>query len=330
MKKKNILVTGGSGFIGTRLVKCLLVNNNNVRVMGRSVKYNTSNDDIEYFCGDIANKWDVINACKDIEIVFHLAAAMHGDWNEHKTTTIGGVKNILDACVENGVKRIIYLSTLNVYDVLQGDGTNDITENSPYEVYPEKRGNYSHAKILAEKYLINNMPDNISLDIFHPGLVYGNSKYPFPIDVGKLFFNRIIVVLGLGFKNLPFVYIENLINALILSCNIKQIRKHRVNIYNLVDKDIITARKYIKVFSLITNHKYVNVYVPYTLILLFGHVYDFINSIINKKSYFSYKIHILMSKSSYSSENIEQDLQYVQKYNFDKAMSHFFGKPYSH
>ncbi len=324
--KKLVLVTGGTGFIGQRLVKRILADGYKVRLLSRSGKNNEKikHDQLEYIEGDIASAHDVNNACKNVDAVYHLAAAMQGRWDDHQRITIDGTKNIVDACKKNKVNKLIYISTLNVYDASSYKKNITISEDFPYENNPLMRGNYSHAKLNAEKYLIEQQPKGLSISIIRPGLVYGNPERPFPLDVGKKLFNKLFIVPGMGNKKIPFVYVENLIDA-ILSVDLGEIDiNNEIKIYNVVDKDSITARQYLNEYSTISNHFFFKIYIPFFLILSAGKVVDTINAFRNKKSYNYYKVKLLMNESLYSTERIEKDLGWSQRFNFKSAMLDFF------
>ncbi len=323
--EKLVLVTGGTGFIGQRLVKRILADGYKVRLFSRSGKNNEKikHDQLEYIEGDIASAHDVNNACKDVDAVYHLAAAMQGSWEEHQRITIDGTKNIVDACKENKVNQLIYISTLNVYDASSYDKNLTVNEDFPYENNPLMRGHYSHAKLLAEKYLLEHQPKGLSTFIIRPGLVYGNPERPFSLDVGKKLFNKLFIIPGMGNKKIPFVYVENLIDA-ILCVDLEEMSLESViKIYNVVDKDYMTARQFLTEYLKITNQTFFKIYIPFFLILSAGKVVDMLNEIRNKKSYNYYKVKLLMNESLYSTERIEKDLGWSQHLDFKSAMLDF-------
>ncbi len=326
-QNKTILVTGGTGFIGQHLVKRILANGYKVRLLSRSKENSaiTTPDQLECIKGDISHTHDVINACKGIHAVYHLSAAMQGNWDDHQKITINGTRNIVKACEENKVKHLIYISTLNVYDASNYKKDKTISEDFPYETKPDMRGNYSHAKLIAEKYLIEHQPKNLVVNIIRPGLVYGNPEHPFSLDVGKKLFNKFFIIPGMGNKKIPFVYVKNLVDA-ILCINIEETGPdNSLKVYNVTDKDHVTARQYLKEYLAITNQSFLNIYIPFTLLLLAGKTVDILNRIRHKKSYLCYKIKLLMNESLYSTEHIQKDLSWSQRYDFKSAMFDFLG-----
>jgi UDP-glucose 4-epimerase len=119
MKKEKVLVIGGAGFIGSYVVKELIKNNYAVRVFDIQKPYEKINH-IEYLNGDFRNKTDVLNAVKDCDIVYNFAGIVDLDiansqpYNTLHTNVLGNL-NILDAIVNNNIRRYVFASTIYVY-----------------------------------------------------------------------------------------------------------------------------------------------------------------------------------------------------------------------
>lgn len=129
MEKKSILVTGGSGFIGSHIVEYLLENNVKfVRILDNlstGKKSNIENmlekfSNLEFLYGDISNLETCRNAVKDIDIICHQAAlgsvprSINDPLLSH-ISNVNGFLNILIAAKENGIKRVVYASSSSVY-----------------------------------------------------------------------------------------------------------------------------------------------------------------------------------------------------------------------
>ncbi len=118
-----MLVTGGSGTIGARLVDHLLVLDPEVvRVFGRDetkqfyqrLRHRDSN--VRFLIGDIRDRDRLVRACEGIDVVFHCAALKHvesGEYNpfEATQTNVTGTQNVIDACLAAGVATMILTSS---------------------------------------------------------------------------------------------------------------------------------------------------------------------------------------------------------------------------
>jgi UDP-N-acetylglucosamine 4,6-dehydratase len=119
----NILVTGGTGSIGYELIRQLLsYNPNKIVVYTRNESEQVAmkqsfSDSRLYFCiGDIRDKEALFKACEGIDYVFHLAALKHVPVCEEQPiealkTNVIGTQNVIDAALQNGVKKVINMST---------------------------------------------------------------------------------------------------------------------------------------------------------------------------------------------------------------------------
>jgi dihydroflavonol-4-reductase len=182
----NILITGGSGFIGRYLIDELLIRNYNVKIITRQNKLNFKN--IEITKGDITNIDNCLSALKNIDAVFHNAAYAtdYGDKREIFNTNIIGTKNIFKACLKKGINRIIYTSTAGVYgfpNIMEKiDETSDI---KPYNIYHK-------SKFEGEKILNKNK--DIQVSIIRPPLVLGFGGKGSEIIINKIREKKMIFI----------------------------------------------------------------------------------------------------------------------------------------
>ncbi len=120
-KKKVALVTGGNGTLGKQLVRTL-TEDGGYEVHSLDLllpeEDNINNDVYTYIQTNILNKNDLLIAFKNVDAVFHCAGlvpntVLHND-NEYYTINYEGTKAVVDACIECGVKRLIYTSSASV------------------------------------------------------------------------------------------------------------------------------------------------------------------------------------------------------------------------
>lgn len=128
------LVTGGAGFIGSHVVRELLLDNRTVRVLikpGEDTR-NLRGLSIETVEGDLRSPEVVRSAVQGVDRVFHLAA-VYALWTRTPglmhAVNVEGTRNLLSACHKSGVSRVVYTSSLAVF---AGQGDHDATEESPF------------------------------------------------------------------------------------------------------------------------------------------------------------------------------------------------------
>jgi FlaA1/EpsC-like NDP-sugar epimerase len=134
-KNKKILVTGGTGSIGSEIVRQLLQYNPEViRVFSRdeSKQFSLQHENAEfknlrYLIGDIRDKERLVYASKDIDYIFHAAALKHVPSCEYNPfeavkTNVIGVQNVIEAAITNNVKKVISVSTDKVVNPMNTMG----------------------------------------------------------------------------------------------------------------------------------------------------------------------------------------------------------------
>lgn len=216
MNKYKILVTGGTGFIGSHLVEKLVKDDHDVKCLIRK----TSNSElldrlgIEKIYGDINDISSIETALKEIDIVYHTVGVL-GKWTVPEETYwrvhVHGTKNLLDSIIKNGkIKRLIYCSTAGVLG--------PITKLPADESYPYNPTNiYEITKVEAEKLVLDYYNKyGIAMTIIRPELVYG----PRDLHTLKMFQTikkGIFPIIGDGNSTLLPIYIDDLIRAFV-SC----------------------------------------------------------------------------------------------------------------
>ena len=155
-----ILVTGANGFLGRAFVKRLREEcGQTVRLLVRRPPAGPAADDVEYCYGDLGNPAVVDRAMEGIDTVFHIGAAMKGGNFEYAAGTTWGTRNIVEACRKHGVRKLVYVSSLSVFDHAGHARGAVVNEFSPYEPHPAQRGLYTQTKLEAEKMVLQAASD---------------------------------------------------------------------------------------------------------------------------------------------------------------------------
>lgn len=200
MTAKRILVTGGSGFIGSALVKALVKNGDRVRVLddnsrGAPRRLTDVKNDIEFIAGDIRDPAAVNAAVRGVDEVHHLAFVNGTEffYSQPELVLDVGVKgmiNVIDACRAAGVGHLVLASSSEVYQTPPEVPTD---ETAPLLVPDPTNPRYSYGggKIISELMAINYGRKFFErVLIFRPHNVYGP-------DMG---FEHVIPQLALRFK----------------------------------------------------------------------------------------------------------------------------------
>ena len=178
LKFRNVLVTGGAGYVGSALVPELLQKGYNVTVYdlylyGDVFSHLKDNPNLVEIKADIRNKKKLIEATKNVDAIIHLACISNDPSYEldptlGKSINYDAFLNLLDAAKANNVKRFIYASTSSVYGVKKGK---DVRETTPCEPLTD----YSKYKLECEKLLLEFGKKNSEIEhvIVRPATVCG-------------------------------------------------------------------------------------------------------------------------------------------------------------
>lgn len=227
LKNKRVLVTGAGGFIGSHLVERLLEEGCEVVAF---VKYNSLNkwgwldsfdkkvlDKIEIFTGDIRNSDSVRKAVKSVDVVFHLAALISIPYSyispeSYVETNINGTLNILQACMDYSIEKVLITSTSEVYGTAKFV---PITEDHP----KQGQSPYSATKIAAD-YLAESFYRSFGLPvvIVRPFNTYGprqSARAVIPTIITQLLSGYEEIKLGSLHPTRDLVYVKDTVEGFV-------------------------------------------------------------------------------------------------------------------
>lgn len=212
---QRVLVTGGTGFIGGRLVERLVLEcNANVRVLVRNFSRASriARFPVEMVLGDMTEPSDLKKAVSECDIVFHCAWEVQDSESMERRVNLQGTKNLLEAALDAGTKRVIHLSTVLVYGAMP-DG--DFDETTPYR---DPGNAYGRCNLDAEEMAISYTEKHrLPVSVLQPTIVYGPYGRAWTIGVLKqLKAGRVILVNG-GDGLCNAVYIDDMVSAILLA-----------------------------------------------------------------------------------------------------------------
>ncbi len=229
-----VLVTGGTGFIGSALVRALLKQGHHVRVFDNDSRGNFMNlqdvcDNIDLVKGDIRILDDVQNAVKGMDTVFHLAY-VNGTENFYKRPAlvldvgVRGTLNMIDASQTSGVENFIYASSSEIYQLPAQIPT---PEEVPGIVPDVKNPRYSYGagKLIGELMTLHYANAQMRRIIFRPHNIYGPQmgwEHVVPQFIKKIAalscgfsLKKIIMpIQGKGLETRAFCYIDDAIDGI--------------------------------------------------------------------------------------------------------------------
>jgi predicted dehydrogenase/nucleoside-diphosphate-sugar epimerase len=238
-----ILVTGANGFLGKALVERLRADwREPLRLLVRRPPASPPPEDLQLVYGDLGNPAVVDRAMQGIETVFHVGAAMKGGNFEFASGTVWGTRNVIEACGRHGARRLVYVSSLSVLDHAGHQAGVPVNESAPYEPYPQQRGLYTNTKLEAERMVLEAAAaQRVYAVVLRPGQIYGPGAEKIPPSGTIAIAGRWLVV-GSGNHHVPLVYIDNVVDALILAAG-RELPNG--SIFQLVDPLGLTQREYI-------------------------------------------------------------------------------------
>ncbi len=211
------LVTGGGGFLGSAICRMLRERGDEVRSLSRGDYPALEELGVEQFRGDIADAEAVSKAVEGCDVVFHVAAkaGVWGEYSEYYRANVEGTKNVILACHEHGVSKLVHTSSPSV--VFDGTDMEGVDESAPYPTH--YHAPYPRTKAEAEKLALAANGDKLAVVSLRPHLIWGpgdNHLVPRIIERGRAGKLRRI---GTRANKVDAVYIDNAAEAHLLAAD---------------------------------------------------------------------------------------------------------------
>jgi nucleoside-diphosphate-sugar epimerase len=277
---RRVLVTGGAGFLGQHLVSALQDRGDSVRVLDRpsASTARLAQKGVAIFHGDICQPDSLAEAMRGVDGVVHLAA-MSGVWNsmeEYYRVNVTGTENVCRAVLKADVGRLVHISSWTVYGMGIG---RPAREDFPLRPLQEP---YSMSKVLGDR-LVQRMiaDDNLPAVIIRPDTIFGPGDQQ---HIGKIA-DRLragrYVIVGSGRNAMPFIYVTDVVQGLLLALD----RERAVGqAYNIANDEPLTQEELFRAIASEVGAKPPSIHVPYSGLYAAGYLAEKLARLSNSRS----------------------------------------------
>lgn len=210
-----VLVTGGTGFLGRRLVERLLAAGRRVAVLGRTPAADLEARGVRFIRAALDDTAAVEAACAGVESVFHVAAkvGVWGRYDDFFRANVLGTRALLAGCAKHGVNRLVYTSTPSV--VYNGRDLAGADESLPLTT--ECPSPYPLTKAIAEREVLAANSPRLRTVALRPHLIWGvGDPHLVPRVLERARAGRLRII-GEGRNRVDMVHVENAVDAHLLA-----------------------------------------------------------------------------------------------------------------
>lgn len=304
-------VTGATGHVGNVLVKELY------KLGHQITAYVLPNDRNEYIIepyaniiyGNILDYEELEKVVINFDVVFHLAGIVEIGTGKRKKlykVNVEGSKNILKACQKNGIKRLVYTSSVHAFEELPKGQT--MAEPLVFD-YKRVKGNYAKTKAMATNLILNQENKNLETIILCPSGIVGPFDYLLS-NTGQLFVDYLLGRLTAYINgSYNFVDVRDVVDGIIKASELGKDK----SVYLLTGNNI-KVKELLDQISDITGLKKIRTKLARWFIYVMSYFAELYYALRNQKPLFThYSIKVLGSNHEFSNEKAKNDLGYMPR-----------------
>lgn len=278
----SVLVTGGAGFIGERVIaalrkegarriRCMVRPSSKLERLERTLATGDSTSNVELLKGDLLSREDCQAAVKGIDIIYHLAAGVEKSFAGSFMNSALATRNLIAALLEeNPSARFVNVSSFSVYSNFNLRHGSTFNEDCKLETeINERHDAYGFGKLKQEQ-IVREYAGTHGLRYVNirPGSVFGPGK---PALTGRIAISTFGPLLHMGGSNrIPLTYVDNCADAIVLAGTTPEIEGQS---FNIVDDDLPTSRQFLRRYKRAKNLK-LSVPIPYCFAYLFSSLFE--------------------------------------------------------
>jgi nucleoside-diphosphate-sugar epimerase len=240
-----ILITGGNGFLGRHLVPALQERGDSVRVLASATGDTTwlEHRGVAIFRGDVRTPAALTEPMGGADAVVHLVAetSKWGPMRDSYAVNVCGTENVCRAAVAAGVGRLVHISTFTVYEMGLG---RPVTEDEPLAPLNEP---YSRTKAEADKLIQGMIADErLPATILRLGVLFGPGDHRNFRRLADRVRSGKAVIVGSGNNAVPFVYISDIVQAVLRALDSERAVGQA---YNIGNDELLTQQQYLSAIA---------------------------------------------------------------------------------
>jgi nucleoside-diphosphate-sugar epimerase len=305
----NILVTGGTGFIGTNVIEKLSGNKNQIKCLSKDF-LNTGDLvklKVEIINGDLNNGVAWENILPEVDIIYHIAGVTRAKTNkEFYAGNYLATRNLLKACLNHctKLKRFVYISSLTAI----GPSIDGVTVNEETAYHPVSE--YGKSKMLAELEVMK-CRDKIPVTILRPSAVYGPRERDMYMYM-KSIKQGIQLLIGYKQKYLNLIYVDDLAEG-IISASLNSSAEDQV--YFLGSEDAYRNEEIGETIARVIQKNIINIHLPHCMVFTVCGIEEMFGRIFQKHVYLNLqKAHeLIQAKWTCSIEKAERELGFCPR-----------------
>src|SRR5438128_2329742 len=236
-----VFVTGGSGFIGGRLIERLIADGHSVRGLARSqaAAERVRERGAEPVSGELGDSASLRAGAEGCELAFHAAATL-GDWGrpeDFESGNVQGTQNVLAACAQAGVRRLVHVGTEAA--LLAGQPLVEVDEHAPLR--PDSPALYSATKARAEQLVLAADGNGLETVVVRPRFVWGVGDTTLLPALVELVRAGRFAWIGGGRHRTSTTHVDNTVEGLLLGAT----RGVPGNAYFVTDGEPVVFREFV-------------------------------------------------------------------------------------